>query len=84
MYGWMDEIAHFCTFQTSLTLTLDRVMAYRRMSVIDPCVHTKFRSNQKLFVDGQKGGRMYTNIGFIRLTWKLFIYNECHESDFWD
>jgi len=45
------KISHFCTFQTSVTLTFDQVI--RHTVVIDLYLHTKFCSNRKiLFVDG--------------------------------
>jgi len=39
------QISHFRTFQTSVTLTLDD-MAYRRVSLIDLYLQTKFCFNQ--------------------------------------
>jgi len=52
------EISHLRTFQTSVTLTLDRIISipYHHISLNDLYKHAKFRSLQTgNFVDGWTG-----------------------------
>jgi len=62
------EIDHFCTFQISVTLTLDQVTC---VSLIDLYLHSKFCSNRKnvLWTDR----RTDIETGFIRSTKKRHL-----------
>jgi len=58
------EIGHLCTFQTSVSLTLDQVICPTIMYHL--YLETKFRSNQKKFL--RMAGQRGTDTGIIRST----------------